>query len=48
MARILVVDDDKDMCHLISEILQEESYEVIFLIMAKMPYQRLRKILMTW
>jgi len=28
MARILVVDDDKDMCHLISEILQEESYEV--------------------
>lgn len=28
MARILVVDDDKDMCLLISEILQEESYEV--------------------
>jgi len=28
MARILVVDDDKDMCQLISEILQEESYEV--------------------
>jgi len=28
MARILVVDDDKDMCHLISEILREESYEV--------------------
>jgi DNA-binding NtrC family response regulator len=28
MARILVVDDDKDMCQLISEILQEESCEV--------------------
>jgi len=28
MARILVVDDYKDMCQLISEILQEESYEV--------------------
>ena len=28
MARILVVDDDKDMCQLISEILREESYEV--------------------
>jgi len=28
MARILVVDDDKDICQLISEILQEETYEV--------------------
>jgi len=28
MARILIVDDDKDMCQLISEILREESYEV--------------------
>ena len=28
MARIIIVDDDKDMCQLISEILREESYEV--------------------
>jgi DNA-binding response OmpR family regulator len=28
MARILVVDDDKDMCQLISEILQDGTYEV--------------------
>ena len=28
MARIIIVDDDKDMCQLISEILQEESCEV--------------------
>ena len=28
MTKILVVDDDKDMCQLISEILQGEMYEV--------------------
>ncbi len=28
MIKILVIDNDKDMCQLISEILQEEMYEV--------------------
>jgi DNA-binding NtrC family response regulator len=28
MQKILVVDDDKDMCHLVSSILKEEGYRV--------------------
>ena len=48
MAKILVVDNNLDMCQIISDILKEGAILSTSLIMGKMPWEKLKKITMIW